>query len=91
MLSEKWELFVSEIRVKQIRVNQGLGVLALFSFVLGFSIIGSRMGWVDFRYGGKYDLYMFLNLCFLPLVFPIIYFLFRPKCFTNAIRCLKDM
>ena len=30
MLSEEWELFkihVSEIRVKQIRVNQGLGVL----------------------------------------------------------------
>ena len=69
----------------------GILVLALFSFVLGFSIIGSRMGWVDLRYGGKYDLYMFLNLCFLPIVLPIIYFLFRPKYFTNAIKCLKDM
>ena len=33
MLSEEWELFenVSDIRVKRIRVNQGLGVLEIYS------------------------------------------------------------
>ena len=37
------------------------------------------------------DRYMELVVCFPPLVFPIIYFLFWPKCFINAIRCLRDM
>ena len=37
MLSEEWELFkmrVSEIRVKQIRVNQGLGVYEIQILIL---------------------------------------------------------
>ena len=71
-----------------------IGVLVLASYfsVLAFSIVGTRFGFVDLRYGRKLDLYMFVMwVYFPPLVFPIIYFVFWPKCFISAIRCLKDM
>ena len=70
----------------------GVLVLALYFSVLAFSIVGTRFGFVDLRYGRKLDLYMFVMwVYFPPLVFPIIYFVFWPKCFISAIRCLKDM
>ena len=72
-----------------------IGVLVLASYfsVLAFSIVSTRL-FCDESIDclRNHELYSFVMwVCFPPLVFPIIYFLFWPKCFINAIRCLKDM
>ena len=72
-----------------------IGVLVLASYfsVLAFSIVSTRLFCDESIYCLRnHELYSFVMwVCFPPLVFPIIYFLFWPKCFINAIRCLKDM
>ena len=72
-----------------------IGVLVLASYfsVLAFSIVSTRL-FCDESIDclRNHELYSFVMwVCFPPLVFPIIYFLFWPKYFINAIRCIKDM
>ena len=71
-----------------------IGVLVLASYfsVLAFSVVGTRL-FCDETINclRNQDRYIELVVCIPPLVFPIIYFLFWPKCFINAIRCIKDM
>ena len=69
----------------------GVFVLGASFAMIGLHVFGSRLSWINLRYGEESYLFTFSNLCFAPVVFPTMYLIFRPKCFISAIRCLKDM
>ena len=60
-----------------------LTLLVLFSVTI-FLVVASRLGWISIL---NVQMFMFFCKCYVPIILPTMYFIYKPK---NLILVLKD-
>ena len=62
----------------------GILILLVFFTVVIFFVIATRLGWISIL---NVQLFFFFFKCFISIIFPIMYFTYKPQ---NLILVLKD-
>ena len=67
------------------------GVLVLGSYfsMIMISSVGSRYGWYRLSYGEDKFFYTYVNLCCVPVILPLIYFMCKPRYLIKALKHMK--
>ena len=63
----------------------GMLLISVMFIILGYFTVASRSGWISLREG---NIYSFVPICCIPLIFPTIYFMYNPKHLINVLNDL---
>ena len=63
----------------------GMLLISVMFIILGYFTVASRSGWISLREG---NIYSFVPICCIPLIFPTMYFMYNPKHLINVLNDL---